>query len=117
MLDAASGTFTRPMPGNLPSRAADNLFWLGRYVERAEGHLRLLRALHLRLAETPDGSNPTIPLLREALERRGLDPDVPLPDGFLRTIRSATTSASHIRDRFSVDGWTALADLARTARA
>jgi uncharacterized circularly permuted ATP-grasp superfamily protein/uncharacterized alpha-E superfamily protein len=29
----------------LPSRAADNLFWAGRYVERAEGTARLLRAI------------------------------------------------------------------------
>jgi uncharacterized circularly permuted ATP-grasp superfamily protein/uncharacterized alpha-E superfamily protein len=29
----------------LPSRAADNLFWAGRYVERAEGSARLLRAI------------------------------------------------------------------------
>lgn len=29
----------------LPSRAADNLFWVGRYVERAEGTARLLRAI------------------------------------------------------------------------
>lgn len=29
----------------LPSRAADNLFWAGRYVERAEGAARLLRAI------------------------------------------------------------------------
>ena len=28
--------FTRNMPGSLPSRAADNLIWLGRYIERAE---------------------------------------------------------------------------------
>ena len=31
--------------GNLPSRAADNLFWLGRYLERAEATLRLVRSL------------------------------------------------------------------------
>ena len=31
--------------GNLPSRAADNLFWLGRYLERAEATLRLIRCL------------------------------------------------------------------------
>ncbi|MGO8499755.1 alpha-E domain-containing protein, partial [Rhizobium ruizarguesonis] len=29
----AEGSFTRKMPGSLPSRAADNLFWLGRYIE------------------------------------------------------------------------------------
>ncbi|MFO0406617.1 MAG: circularly permuted type 2 ATP-grasp protein [Labrys sp. (in: a-proteobacteria)] len=31
--------------GHLTSRAADNLFWLGRYLERAEATLRLIRAL------------------------------------------------------------------------
>jgi uncharacterized circularly permuted ATP-grasp superfamily protein/uncharacterized alpha-E superfamily protein len=34
---------------DLPSRAADNLFWLGRYTERAEGAVRLLRSLVTRL--------------------------------------------------------------------
>jgi len=33
----------RRTAGDLPSRAADNLFWLGRYVERLEGSARLLR--------------------------------------------------------------------------
>lgn len=30
-------------PRELPSRAADNLFWLGRYIERADWTLRVLR--------------------------------------------------------------------------
>ena len=34
---------------DLPSRAADSLFWLGRYTERAEGAVRLLRSLVSRL--------------------------------------------------------------------
>ena len=45
MLAAPRGAdFARVQPTALPSRAADNLFWLGRYVERAEGTMRLLRA-------------------------------------------------------------------------
>lgn len=32
-----------------PSRAADNLFWIGRHSERAEGLVRLLRSLLIRL--------------------------------------------------------------------
>jgi uncharacterized circularly permuted ATP-grasp superfamily protein/uncharacterized alpha-E superfamily protein len=36
--------------GILPSRAADNLFWLGRYAERAEAAVRLLRSLVIRLS-------------------------------------------------------------------
>jgi uncharacterized alpha-E superfamily protein len=38
----------------LPSRAADNLFWAGRYVERAEGTARLLRAILLLRREQRD---------------------------------------------------------------
>jgi len=34
----------RRNPGTLPARAADNLFWLGRYLERGEATLRLVRA-------------------------------------------------------------------------
>ena len=38
----------------LPSRAADNLFWAGRYVERAEGTARLLRSIFLLRRELRD---------------------------------------------------------------
>ena len=34
---------------DLPSRVADNLFWLGRHVERAEAAARLLRSIFTRL--------------------------------------------------------------------
>src|SRR5688572_932964 len=34
---------------DLPSRVADNLFWLGRHAERAEHSVRLLRAVFARL--------------------------------------------------------------------
>jgi uncharacterized circularly permuted ATP-grasp superfamily protein/uncharacterized alpha-E superfamily protein len=40
-----SNTPIRRNPGTLPSRAADNLFWLGRYVERGDATLRLVRAV------------------------------------------------------------------------
>jgi uncharacterized circularly permuted ATP-grasp superfamily protein/uncharacterized alpha-E superfamily protein len=40
----------RRTAGDLPSRAADNFFWLGRYLERLEGAARLLRAGLTRLA-------------------------------------------------------------------
>ena len=39
--------------GSLPSRAADNLFWFGRYVEREEATLRLVRCLCTRAID-PD---------------------------------------------------------------
>lgn len=37
--------------GELPSRVAENMYWLGRYAERAEGSIRLLRAILLLLVE------------------------------------------------------------------
>ncbi len=40
----------------LPSRAADSLFWAGRYVERAEGTARLLRAIYLLRREQRDAN-------------------------------------------------------------
>ena len=42
-LRAASQAIRRN-PGTLPSRVADNLFWLGRYLERGEAVLGLVRA-------------------------------------------------------------------------
>jgi uncharacterized circularly permuted ATP-grasp superfamily protein/uncharacterized alpha-E superfamily protein len=42
---ALGPTAAHPSWTNLPSRVADNLFWLGRYAERLEDRVRLLRAL------------------------------------------------------------------------
>ncbi|URK87005.1 circularly permuted type 2 ATP-grasp protein [Rhizobium sp. RCAM05350] len=112
----AEESFIRIMPGSLPSRAADNLFWLGRYIERAEGALRILRAWHGRYAET---ANTEMPLLKDITDYlAGLDIDTkqPVPDSLMANINSALFSASNIRDRFSADGWLALNDLAKTAR-
>lgn len=44
------------VPGHLPSRAADNLFWMGRYLERAEATLRVVRCLCNRMTETQGNS-------------------------------------------------------------
>src|SRR5579871_2828054 len=45
LLPAVDTVRIRRIAGWVPSRAADNLFWLGRYLERAEATLRLIRAL------------------------------------------------------------------------
>src|SRR6476646_10359018 len=45
LLPALETVRIRRIAGVVPSRAADNLFWLGRYLERAEATLRLVRAL------------------------------------------------------------------------
>lgn len=112
----AEESFTRNMPGNLPSRAADNLFWLGRYIERAEGVLRILRAWHARFAETADKDQPLLAFVAAYLEMIDVDPIEGTPDSLLRSFDSAVYSASNIRDRFSPDGWLALNDLSKTAK-
>ncbi len=107
---------TRNPPGSLPSRAADNLIWLGRYAERCEATVRILRSYNARLAEV---SNPDLAILadtREYLEKIGVDATIALPPGLMAAIESAARSAGQIRDRFSPDGWLALADLSKTAR-
>ena len=47
-LDISRATF------DLPSRVADNLFWLGRYVERVEPPVRVARAILPRLFQDAD---------------------------------------------------------------
>lgn len=112
----SDGPFLRRLPALLPSRAADNLFWLGRYVERAECSVRLLRAYHQRLdAYGPD----TLPLtenIADYLGANGMAPEQSLPEGLLSLFDASRTCAGKVRDRFSTDGWNALSDLARTAR-
>jgi uncharacterized alpha-E superfamily protein len=106
----------RNSPGSLPSRAADNLVWLGRYAERCEATVRILRAYNARLAEL---SKPDLPILThcaEFLDSIDVDATEAMPQGLLISINSAVHSAGQIRDRFSPDGWLALNDLQKTAQ-
>jgi uncharacterized circularly permuted ATP-grasp superfamily protein/uncharacterized alpha-E superfamily protein len=112
----AEENFMRNMPGSLPSRAADNLFWLGRYIERAEGAVRILRAWHSRYAESANANEPLLAHATAYLDSIDCDVSDPIPASLIANIDSAIYSASNIRDRFSPDGWLALNDLSKTAR-
>ncbi len=117
LIPKQDGPYVRSRPSLLPARAADNLFWLGRYVERAEGALRLLRAFHARVAETGEPEAPMTAAIAAHLAQLGLDLEQPIPPGLQATLNSALASASKVRDRFSIDGWLALNDLAHTLAA
>lgn len=122
LLPALDSVRIRRITGVLPSRAADNLFWLGRYLERAEATLRLLRALSA--PQRDPGKGP----LHHAIEKiqrlliawgaTSLGPRAQTakiaadalqsPDEFgsaLSLIRAAQRNASSLRERLSPDAW------------
>lgn len=111
----ASGGAEPAARGILPTRAAENLYWLGRYSDRIEGVIRVLRAWHLRLAETDDREDARLTAMAGFLARQDIDVDQPVPEALLGVISSARFAASKVRDRFSPDGWAALNDLAKSA--
>jgi uncharacterized circularly permuted ATP-grasp superfamily protein/uncharacterized alpha-E superfamily protein len=116
LLPTEGEKLVRMSSGSLPSRAADNLIWLGRYAERCEAMVRILRAYNARLAEISNTDQAILTDTRAYLDGIGVDAAVPLPPGLLAAIDSAVHSASQIRDRISPDGWLALTDLRKTAR-
>lgn len=116
LVEPRAGAYARPEPGALPSRAADNLFWLGRYVERTEAIIRLLRARNIRLAESGQAARPLLSAMDRLLASYDVDPANGIPQGLLNVLDSAVASAAQVRDRFSPDGWNALADLSKSMR-
>jgi uncharacterized alpha-E superfamily protein len=102
---------------DLPARTADNLFWLGRYVSRAEWMIHVKRAYELRLADNARGETPLLRRLAKFQEDQGFDPASHLPPELKEVIRSATNCAGRVRDRLSPDGWIAVDELNRAVRA
>lgn len=128
LLPAVDRVEIKRQTGPLPSRAADNFFWLGRYVERAEMTLRLLRTLVGRLSSSAEGGGSSLGKLMALLQSWGAVPDElgrvrparhalaaltrrDLPGAVPNLIEATRQSASVIRDRLSPDAWRTLADL------
>lgn len=114
----------------LPSRIADNLFWLGRHAERTEGAARLLRTVVSRLTgESGDSNSPELPALLRGLAELGqIEPgyaveairdqlppiEEALPaaihnesesSSLRSTLTSMNRTASQVRERLSGDSW------------
>ena len=102
----------------LPSRLAENLFWLGRYSERCEDKARLLRAtlgVRTNVALWPDalascgrfitlskGAEAALPLFDEAN-----------PLGLKADLQRLGWCASQARSRLSAENWRAISVLQR----
>ncbi|HJW12325.1 MAG TPA: circularly permuted type 2 ATP-grasp protein [Albitalea sp.] len=108
---------------NLPSRTAENLFWFGRYGERCDGIVRLLRvAIAGVLDESADEAEGIAPALLlaqrfgliESTDNPGVDllraathPEEALSERFKQLARVAF----NLRDRMSADNWRTLNQL------
>ena len=122
--------FARRIAGWVPSRAADNLFWLGRYLERAEATLRLVRALGTSQRDPGKGSSPA----QHALERiqrllvtwgatslasrtqpaKIAAEALQAEDKFgsaLSLVRAAQRTATSLRERLSPDAWQVITEM------
>jgi uncharacterized circularly permuted ATP-grasp superfamily protein/uncharacterized alpha-E superfamily protein len=133
---ASQNVELRRTGNNLPSRLADNFFWLGRYSERADATARLLRSALQRFnPERAGGAQTLVAPLLQTLESQGQLPDLsakpelrqnaeafeaellaaifdPSRPGSLRhTADHLQRLATHVRDRTSNDMWQVLSTL------
>jgi uncharacterized circularly permuted ATP-grasp superfamily protein/uncharacterized alpha-E superfamily protein len=114
---------------DLPSRVADNLFWLGRYAERVEAGVRVARIILPRFFQEGDSSraaglNAGLDILAAlgyldgdtragAAERDVLAViyDPAASNGFVANIHQVRRVAWLLRDRISLDAWLILNQL------
>jgi uncharacterized alpha-E superfamily protein len=131
---------------DVSSRVADNLFWIGRYAERAEGLVRMLRIIVFNLTERMSLADPSTQtgclryLLRalthqtqtypgyvgEGAEQRMADPYPEMLSlithadrmgGLPQTLKSLCQAAWSVRDRLSMDTWRVINDIGVQLRA
>ena len=111
---------------DLPNRVADNLLWLGRYLERAEGLVRILRSVFKRLAGEDKPENvPELKFLLHILQAKHVLPGVveelqgdevallqhlsnalykkDSSESVRAILRSVQQTARNVRDRLSTD--------------
>jgi uncharacterized alpha-E superfamily protein len=115
----------RRVSRGLPSSVADNAFWLGRYVERAENIARILRAMIPRVRRADEAELGCLMRLHRCLESRhsklprpkhrqptsveleqemtSLLTDSKRPDSLACTLAEVSRVGGNIRERLSAD--------------
>src|ERR1700728_1820377 len=130
LLPATDTVRIRRIAGWVPSRAADNLFWLGRYLERAEATLRLVRVLVASLREPGKGSSTvlhSVERIQRLLVTWGATSQttrthpakiaaeaLQSEDKFgsaLSLVRAAQRTATSLRERLSPDAWQVITEM------
>lgn len=134
LLGSQTSVELRRVGNNLPSRLADNFFWLGRYTERIDAAARVLRAALLRFSPESGGLalEQLLPLLKtlekqdqipvgsasversvEALEGDFLEAlcGTKRPGSLRQLAARVVRLAMLVRDRTSNDVWRALSQL------
>lgn len=131
LLPSANALEIRRAIGALTTRTAENMFWLGRYLERADASLRLVRALATRAGERDPEAVDVAERLCSLLEAWGAIADIEhdersageaAAEAMQATdmfgappvlVRRALHAASAIRDMLSPDAWRMIKGLDR----
>lgn len=113
----------------LPSRVAENMFWLGRYAERADAQARLVRSALSRHLDADSNQAPSLLLAihygtQLNLFHEAKDISQTLLSGLngeagnihvSATLRALIESASEVRSRLSHENWIAIVELEQEA--
>jgi uncharacterized circularly permuted ATP-grasp superfamily protein/uncharacterized alpha-E superfamily protein len=112
LLPATDSLAVRRNPGTLPSRVADNFYWLGRYLERGEALLGAIRVMLGNSIDVDGGaalSNQTVGRLVGLITGAGAAPHPPS----LRRIDLTALARTAMED----EAWQSVACINRHARA
>ncbi|HYG85778.1 MAG TPA: circularly permuted type 2 ATP-grasp protein [Azospirillum sp.] len=128
-----------PGTGDLPSRVAEGLYWLGRYAERSEGAVRLLRGAYARVTDgNQPGAADELRVLLHLMAVLGVIPwdlaharpdrrlvsalrtavfDENHPNSLRANVQRLHRVAYTVRDRLSLDLWRVVSQLDRQSAA
>jgi uncharacterized circularly permuted ATP-grasp superfamily protein/uncharacterized alpha-E superfamily protein len=129
LLPAGDTVRIRRVAGVVSSRAADNLFWLGRYLERAEATLRLIRALDTQRdpGKGPSAALHSVERIQRLLVAWGAISQASRTQpariaaealqseekfgSALSLVRTAQRTATSLRERLSPDAWQVITEM------